>query len=241
MFLQWARMKLSCRFSELLLDNQPQWRIACDTGANCTCCLLPHALGLIEALLFWMCERFASQCWFFELPVCSERHSLAALTVRSPGRNAAPQRRSNAHHILLEYAAHDTTRSFAALATRHAIKGGWRTVQRWHSRWNGTALSLQRKAGTGKTPLLSRAEISRHVRAPILAANRAHRAISYTKLLPDVKRKTGKAIALRTLQQYGKQELGARDKHTKKRTADESEHTAHGRECPCCLPVEIAG
>ena len=234
-------MKLSCRFSELLLDNQPQWRIACDTGANCPCCLLPHALGLIEALLFWMCERFASQCWFFELPVCSERHSLAALTVRSPGRNAAPQRRSNAHHILLEYAAHDTTRSFAALATRHAIKGGWRTVQRWHSRWNGTALSLQRKAGTGKTPLLSRAEISRHVRAPILAANRAHRAISYTKLLPDVKQKTGKAIALRTLQQYGKQELGARDKHTKKRTTNESEHTAHGRECPCCLPVEIAG
>ncbi len=28
------------------------------------------------------------------------------------------------HHILLDYCPHDTTRSFAALASRHAVKGG---------------------------------------------------------------------------------------------------------------------
>lgn len=142
------------------------------------------------------------------------------------------------HHILLEYAPRDTTRSFAALARRHAIAGGAGVVRHWHDRWDGTPVSLQRKEGTGRVPLLSRAEVSRHVRAPILTANRAHRAISYTDLLPEVQRKTGKQLSLRTLQRTGKEELGARSKHTKKRTADESEHTRHsGRRC-ACLCVE---
>ncbi len=81
------------------------------------------------------------------------------------------------HHILLEYAPHDSTRTFDALARRHAVAGGKATVQRWHARWDGTARSLERMAGTGKPRVLSRAEVSRHIRAPILAANRAHRAI----------------------------------------------------------------
>jgi hypothetical protein len=113
-------------------------------------------------------------------------------------------------------------------------------VRHWHDRWDGTPISLKRKAGTGKAPLLSRAEVSRHVRAPILAANRAHRAISYPDLLPEVQRKTGKQIALRTLRDYGKEALGVKSKHTKKRTADESEHTPHARRGCTCLPVECA-
>jgi hypothetical protein len=144
------------------------------------------------------------------------------------------------HHILLEYAPRSATQSFAALAARHTISGGARTVQRWHERWDGTPVSLQRKEGTGKAPLLNRAEVSRHVRAPILAANRAHRTISYPQLLPEVRRKTGKQIALRTLRDYGKQQLGASQRRTKKRTADESEHTSRdGRRC-ARLPVESA-
>ena len=144
------------------------------------------------------------------------------------------------HHILLEYAPRDTTRSFVALARRHAIKGGADVVRHWHDRWNGTPTSLKRKEGTGKAPLLSRAEVSRHVRAPILAANRAHRTVSYPDLLPEVQRKTGKQIALRTLRDYGKEALGVKSKHTKKRTADESEHTPHDRRGCTRLPVESA-
>jgi hypothetical protein len=75
---------------------------------------------------------------------------------------------------------------------------------------------------------LSRAEVSRHVRAPILAANHKHSAVSYAQLLPEVQRKTGKALSVRTLRRYGKEELGARAKHTKKRTADESECRQYG-------------
>lgn len=130
------------------------------------------------------------------------------------------------HHILLEYAPRDNHRSFAALAARHAVPGGKQTVQRWHASWDGTPRSLERKQGTGRARVLSRAQVSRHVRAPILAANRAHRAIHYTDLLPRVRAATGSQLSLRSLQRYGKEELGARDKHSKKKTAAESEYTA---------------
>ncbi len=127
------------------------------------------------------------------------------------------------HHILLEYAPHDNTRSFAALAARHAVKGGERLLRMWHQRWDGTAAPLQEQPRSGRPRVLSRAQVSRHVRAPILAANRAHRAIHYTELLPRVQAATGKELSIQTLRRYGKQELGAKQKRSKKRTADESE------------------
>jgi hypothetical protein len=61
------------------------------------------------------------------------------------------------------------------------------------------------------------------VRAPILAANRAHRAVHYTQLLPRIQAATGKQLSIQTLRRYGKEELGGRNKQSKKRTADESE------------------
>lgn len=143
------------------------------------------------------------------------------------------------HHILLEYAPHDATRSFAALAARHAVAGGKRTVQRWHERWNGTPASLEEQLRTGRPRVLSRAEVSRHVRAPILAANRAHRAIHYSDLLPAVREKTGKEMSLRSLQRYGKEELGAKQKHTKKRTAAESECMATCERRSSALPAGL--
>jgi transposase len=135
------------------------------------------------------------------------------------------------HAILLEYQPHSATHGFPALAARHDVKGGTRTVQRWHSRWDGTPSSLQHSEGAGRPRALSRAQVSRHVRAPILAANRAHRAVHYTTLLPRVQAATGAAVSIQTLRRYGKEELGAKQQHTKKRTADESEcGAACGRE-----------
>lgn len=135
------------------------------------------------------------------------------------------------HHILLEYSPHDPTRSFAALARRHAVPGGRKVVHDWHSRWNGTPDSLERKAGSGRARTLSRAEVSRHIRAPILAANRAHRAIHYTDLLNSVRTKTRTHLSIQTLRRYGREDLGAKQKHTLKRTYDESQCTSiRGRE-----------
>lgn len=143
------------------------------------------------------------------------------------------------HHILLEYAPHDTTRSLDALARRHAVKGGRDVLRRWLQRWDGSPASLERKQGSGKARVLSRAEVSRHVRAPILAANRAHRAIHYTELLPRVQAATGKKLSIQTVRRYGKQELGGRDKQSKKRTAEESEcnSTCERRDALLCVKL----
>ena len=99
------------------------------------------------------------------------------------------------HPILLEYTPRSPTHSLAALARRHAIQGGDRALRNWLHRWDGTAASLAEGKSSGRPRVLSRAQVSRHVRAPILAANRAHRAISYTDLLPEVQRKTGKQLS----------------------------------------------
>jgi len=124
------------------------------------------------------------------------------------------------HHMLLEYAPRSANHSLVALARRHAVSGGARVLRGWLQRWDSSAASLERKAGSGKARVLSRAQVSRHVRAPILAANRAHRAIHYTELLPRVQAATSKQLSTRTLRRYGKAELGARDKQSNKRTAD---------------------
>ena len=63
---------------------------------------------------------------------------------------------------------------------------------------------MQHKAGAGRPRALSKREVQQHVRTPILRANRAHKAVHYSKLLPGVQQKTGKELSLRTLQRYGK-------------------------------------
>lgn len=72
---------------------------------------------------------------------------------------------------------------------------------------------------------MSRKEVQQHVRAPILRANRAHKAVHYPAVVESVRQRTGKEVSLRTLRRYGKEELGARQRKGKKRTAEESECT----------------
>jgi hypothetical protein len=127
------------------------------------------------------------------------------------------------HHILLEYAPHERDHSFAALAARHSIAGGKRTVLRWWARWDGTSASLEEGMRTGRPRVLSAAQVRRHIAAPIRNANRAARPVRYTQLLPQVQAATGTQMAISTLKNYGKQELGAAHTRGKKRTAGESE------------------
>lgn len=134
-------------------------------------------------------------------------------------------------HILQQYRRHTRGAGFGALARRYHVRGGKQTVQQWYARWDGTAASLQRKPGSGHPRALTAADISRHIRAPILAANRRHEAVHYTDLLEGVRRKTGKRVSLRTIRRYGKEQLAVKDKHTKKRTHNESE----------CCNIHVAG
>jgi transposase len=127
------------------------------------------------------------------------------------------------HAILLEYSPRSRTHSFSALARRHSVSGGSGTVSRWYQQWDGSAASLQEKQRSGRPRKLDSRQVQQHVRKPVLAANRAHRPISYTQLLPSVQARTGSQLSLRTLQRYGKEELRVKSKATKKRTAVESE------------------
>ena len=100
-------------------------------------------------------------------------------------------------------------------------------MRHWHDRWDGSAISLKRRAGSGRPRKLSSRQAQQHIRKPILAANRKHRPISYTQLLPSVQAATASQLSLRTLRRYGKEELRVKSKATKKRTAVESESPQH--------------
>lgn len=139
--------------------------------------------------------------------------------------DSTPQQK---HSILTHYRAHDRGAGFDALARRFAVAGGGRTIQRWHSRWDGTAASLQHASGAGRPRTLSSAQVTRHVKPRILAANRRHEAVHYPDILPAVQAATGTDLSLRTLRRYGKEELGAKQRRGKKRTTEESEYGGEG-------------
>jgi transposase len=126
------------------------------------------------------------------------------------------------HSILTHSRAGERGAGFDALARRFAVKGGGAVIKRWYDRWRGDASSLEHKKGAGRPRALSKREVQQHVHAPILRANRAHKAVHYSALLPSVREKTGKEVSSRTVRRYGKEELGARLRRGKKRTADES-------------------
>jgi hypothetical protein len=125
------------------------------------------------------------------------------------------------HHILLEYQRGVRGRGFRALSSRHGVKGGVHTIQRWMQQWDGTAASLKERERTGRPRVLSSAQVTRHIAAPIRNANRAGRVVRYSRLLPQVRASTGKSLSVQTLRRYGRKELGARQTRGKERTEDE--------------------
>ena len=133
------------------------------------------------------------------------------------------------HEILLEYSPRSTTHSFTALAHRHAVAGGGRTIQNWFARWDHTPASLQHAKGAGRPRGLTPEEVQRHIITPIRRKNRLHFPVHYTELQPVVELRSGKKVSIQTIRRYGKEEAGGRLKHGKKRTAEECEYT-HGTE-----------
>ena len=98
-------------------------------------------------------------------------------------------------------------------------------LQRWHERWNGTPQSLKEESRSGRPRRLSRGEVQCDVAGPILRANRSHTSVHYSAVVTEVREKTGAEISLRTVQRYGKEELGVRQRRGKKRTAEERQYT----------------
>jgi hypothetical protein len=135
------------------------------------------------------------------------------------------------HHILLEYKPYSYAHGFGSLAARHGVAGGGRTIQRWHERWDGTPQSLQHTDGAGRPRVLSSAQVALHLAPRIRAANRQHKAVHYPDVIAEVRTATGTSVSSSTLRRYGHNDLGARQRSTKKRTAKESKHIEHEIRC----------
>src|SRR5689334_13400326 len=114
------------------------------------------------------------------------------------------------HHILLEYSPRSATNSFSALAARHGVKGGWRTIKSWFDQWDQTVESLQRKEGSGRPRIMNKQQVERHIAVPIRKANQSHKPISYPKVLEGIAQKTDLQPSLRTVQRYGEKDLDVR-------------------------------
>ena len=142
------------------------------------------------------------------------------------------------HDILIHCQSRRTNETEEDVAAAHGVMASRKTIFNWRRRWNGTPQSLERKVGSGKASILTPAEVSRHVRAPILAANRSHRAASYTKIYDLVKQKTRKNLSLRTLQRIGKEQLHIKSKATVKRTKEEGQYNATSNESDACILIE---
>lgn len=138
------------------------------------------------------------------------------------------------HSILVHYRSRGIGETASSIAALHGVKGGRATILDWWHRWDGTVQSLERKKGSGRPRVLSRAQVTRHVRAPIRNSNRAARPVRYPKLLPRVRAATGSQLSLRTLQRYGREEAGGHSTRGRKRTSGERKGThtiAHGIGC----------
>jgi transposase len=135
------------------------------------------------------------------------------------------------HEILLDYSPRSATHNFAALARRHAVAGGGRTIQNWLARWDRTPASLQHKQVSGRPRILTPAEVQRHIATPIRRKNRAHVPVHYTELQPALEQRTGKKVSIQTIRRYGREEAGGRLKRGKKRTEEERESVQH-----TCVP-----
>jgi len=129
------------------------------------------------------------------------------------------------HDILKLYSSHDHNYSFAALAQQYNIKGGRQVVENWYHQWTGSPKSLERKKGSGRPPVLTSQQVNDYIRTPIRNKNRSFKPIHYPQLHSSIQQKTGKQISLRTIQNYGKEKLGVKQKRTKKRTAQECKQT----------------
>jgi transposase len=120
--------------------------------------------------------------------------------------------------------SNDHTKTKKSLAQQYNIKGGSKTISRWLQQWDGTPESLERKEGSGRPTLLTPKQVRDTIQLPIRNKNRSSQPIHYTDLLPSITQKAGKKISLRTIQNIGHHQLGARQKRTNKRTAVESKH-----------------
>jgi len=126
------------------------------------------------------------------------------------------------HNILTIYSLNKNKYTFKSLAHEYNIKGGRDVIARWYHQWNGTPQSLERKKGSGRPNILTSQQVNDYIRTPIRNKNRSSKPVHYTQLLPSIQQKSGTQVSIQTVRRIGHEQLGVKQKRTKKRTAQES-------------------
>jgi hypothetical protein len=147
------------------------------------------------------------------------------------------------HHILTQYLPSSHDNSFSALAARHDVKGGKRTIQRWYARWDGTSASLEHKQGAGRPHLLSSAEINDNIRTPIRNRNRAHRPVHYTDLLHPPEREQERMCPFQQFDAMARRfcelVIGPRVDEQQRRVSTQRYKYQLGRCCAQCIELTL--
>lgn len=131
------------------------------------------------------------------------------------------------HDILRLYLSSDTRYNMTTLSQQYNIKGGRMTISRWLQQWDGSPESLERREGSGRPTILTPKEVKDNIQLPIRNKNRSFKPVHYPQLHATILQKTEKQVSLRTVQRYGKEQLGVKQIRTKKRTAQERKQTQH--------------
>jgi transposase len=118
--------------------------------------------------------------------------------------------------ILEEYQPGVRGKGFLALAKRHSIESGPKTIRNWYQKWDGTKESLEKESGGDRRSILSDKEKKTHILGFI--AKRAKKdPADYREVQENVESKTGKQMAIKSIRRIGK-ELGVTSKKTKRKT-----------------------
>jgi transposase len=123
--------------------------------------------------------------------------------------------------VVRHYINHLPNTSYSAVATLFGIRGGHKTVQRWHHQYDGSSSSLESKPRSGRPPLLSTTIINKHIRDPITNANRESQPINYIQIHSQLAARTQKVVSIQTVRRYGHNRLGIKMKRTIIRTPRE--------------------
>ena len=107
------------------------------------------------------------------------------------------------HSILQEYKKGIRGHGFQALASKYQIKGGAPLVKYWHSKWDGTEISLEKESGGDQRSILTQKQKKRYI-SDFVTQRSKEEAVNYSEVRSHVKKKTRKDPSLRTIQRYGK-------------------------------------
>jgi transposase-like protein len=120
--------------------------------------------------------------------------------------------------VVKEYRAGESGSGAKALAGRHSIRGGHRTVMQWVRRYNGKRSSLAKRTKPNRERILTHYEAARFIRNPMLIAHKKRQLVVASALHPKVVKGTGKQISVRSVRRYAHDYLKWRQKPVQLKT-----------------------